>query len=157
MKKKEKTLEFKKILNKPSLLNKIKHKANILFNIFPFVSNRPFILPYLIERDSLLNNALKNSLNNMKSKNFSSELVDKIHKFMVYKLIQTITKDFFAKYIINKKLNFNNLYYHRDSQSFSFLEDYNKYITECCENQHILLNMNINLKKIKNIYQVDYY
>ena len=61
MEKNENILEVEKILNKPSLLNKIKHKANILFNIFPFVSNRPFILAYLIERDSSLNYALKNS------------------------------------------------------------------------------------------------
>ena len=66
MEKNENILEAKKMANKPSILNKIKHKANILFKIFPFVSNRPFILPYLIERDSSLNYALKNSLNNIK-------------------------------------------------------------------------------------------
>ena len=150
MEKNENILEAKKMANKPSILNKIKHKANILFKIFPFVSNRPFILPYLIERDSSLNYALKNSLNNMKSKNFSSELIDKIHEFMVYKLMQALSKDSFAKYIINNLLNFNQLYYHRDYQSFSFLENYNnKYIIECIENEPIPFNMNIDLKIIK--------
>ena len=151
MEKNENTLELKKISNKPSLLNKIKHKANILFNIFPFVHERPFILPYLLERDSSLQNTLKNTLNHMRTKNFSSELIDRIYDFMVYKLMQAISKDYFAKYIINIVLNFNDLYYHKDTQSFSFLENYNNnYIIKCLENKPIPLNMNIDLEIIKN-------
>ena len=149
MEKNENILEAKKIANKPLILYKIKHKANILFKIFPFVSNRPFILPYLIGRDSSLNYALKNSLNIMKSKNFSSELIDKIHEFMVYKLMQALSKDSFAKYVINNPY-FNKLYYHKDFQSFSFIENYNKkYIIECIKNQPIPFNMNIDLKIIE--------
>ena len=151
MEKNESTLELKKNSNKPSLLSKIKHKANILFNIFPFVHKRPFILPYLIEGDSSLQNTLKKTLNNMKTKNLFPELIDKIYEFMVYKLMQAISKDYFAKYIINIVLNFNDIYYYKDTQSFSFLEDYNnkKFILKCLKNKPIPLNMNIDLEIIK--------
>ena len=57
MNKNEKILPLINISNKSSILNKIKHKPNLLFKIFPFVTNRPFILPYLIESDPLLKNS----------------------------------------------------------------------------------------------------
>ena len=147
MNKNEKELPLINISNKSSILNKIKHKPNLLFKIFPFVTNRPFILPYLIESDPLLKNSLKKTLNNMKSKNFSSELIDKIHQFMVYNLLQGITKDYFAKYIINSY--FYEFECQKDYESFSFLKNKKDYIIECLEEKPIPPNINIDYKIIK--------
>ena len=84
----------------------------------------------------------------MKSKNFASELNDIIHKFMVYNLMQKITKDCFAKYIIN--FYFEEFNYGIDYESFSFLDKFNKYyFIRCFEKQPIPLNINIDYEIIK--------
>ena len=160
----EKRLELIKKQNKLSLLNKIKHKPNLLLKIFPFITNRPFILPYLLDLDPVLRNSLKNTLNNMKSKKFSSELIDIIHKFMTYNLMKGITKDYLAKYVIN--LFFNELEYNINFDSLSFLDYNNKYIFKCFKDKPIPSNININHQIIEkhipkgsllNNFQNDYF
>jgi len=132
---------------KPLILNKIKHKPNMIFYIFPFVTERIFILPYLIESDSFLKNSFKKSLNNMRSKNFSKESIDLIHKFMVYNLMQGVTIDYFGKYIINSL--FDEFYYGRAFQSLSILDNFKKDIIKCFKNKPIPINMNIDMEIIE--------
>ena len=144
----KKRLELMKISNKPSILNKIRHKPNILFDIFPYITKRTFILPYIIKSDPFLINSLKKTLNYTRLKNFSIDTINEIQRFMVYYLMQAMTKDSFAKYIID--LYFEEFEYSIDYESLSFLEKINKdYIIKCFKKLPIPRNISLDREIIK--------
>ena len=146
----KKRLELMKISNKPSILNKIRHKPNILFDIFPYITKRAFILPYIIKSDPFLLDSLQKTLNYTRLKNFSSESINEIHRFMVYYLMQAMSKDSFAKYIIDLYFDFEEFEYGIDYESLSFLGKINKnYINEFFEKQPIPRNINLDFQIIK--------
>ena len=115
-KKIEKKIENKKDSNnniikdylpkKNSILNKIKHLPIILFEIFPFTTDRPIILPNLIENDYLLRNRVKKSLNRINKKYMPSKSIYYTQKFIVYKYMEGIDINIFLKNI-NKSIKYN--------------------------------------------------
>ena len=109
------------IPNKISILSKIKHKPLLLFEIFPFVANRPYILPYLIDNDYILKKSLKKSISKINQKNFPSKSIDNLYRFISYKLFQEINIQSFIKYILkNILLNFKFC-------DLSLKDNYNKF------------------------------
>jgi len=67
-----------------SILNKIKAKQLLLQTIFPFTYNRPMIIPYLLEKDLLLENSMKNLYKSLKkTTNFHPKLI----KYFIHSLI----------------------------------------------------------------------
>jgi len=69
-------------------LNKIKHKPLLLDQIFTFVSNRPYIFPYLIDSDSFLKKHLKNTIEPMSKKNdLMKNVNENICKYISFRLL----------------------------------------------------------------------
>ena len=52
-----------------SILNKIKHKPTILKFIFPFSDERPFIFPYIVNKDQTLKKNLKSAFISLRKDN----------------------------------------------------------------------------------------
>ena len=116
---KSKKIKDDSALNRSLIFNKIKHKPLLLFKIFPYTIKRPFILIYLIEKDFALKNSLKKTINIIKTKNFQTESIDDIYKFVIYKLMKEIDILSLGKYMINYILY---------QGSYSFTDNYEKYI-----------------------------
>ena len=74
---------------------------------------------YLIEKDFALKNSLKKTINRIKTKNFQTESIDDIYKFVIYKLMKEIDILSLGKYMINYILY---------QGSNSFTDNYEKYI-----------------------------
>ena len=116
---KSKKIKDDSALNRILIFNKIRHKPLLFFRIFPYANKRPFILTYLIENDFALKNSLKKNINRIKTKNFSTESIDGIYKFVIYKLIKEIDILSLGKYMINDILY---------QGCYSFIDNYEKYI-----------------------------
>ena len=69
------------------ILNKINHKPILLINIFPFLDERPYIFPYLIDKDKLLKEGLKKSFVSLKKDNNIYEINIIIYKYITYRLL----------------------------------------------------------------------
>ena len=69
------------------ILNKINHKPILLINIFPFLDERPYIFPYLIDKDKLLKKGLKKSFVSLKKDNNIYEINIIIYKYITYRLL----------------------------------------------------------------------
>jgi len=81
-----------------SILNKIKAKQLLLETIFPFTYNRPMIIPYLLEKDLLLENSMKNLYKSLKKNNkFSSETNQIFHTFIDFR--KKYRENFAQKYL----------------------------------------------------------
>jgi len=104
-----------------SILNKINHKPLLLNSIFPFVSQRPYILPCILDQDFLLKNKLKTSIGKIK-KNNSLENKEIIYKFISYKLLY------------NMQLDENLISRINNNKKNSMFHYYNKYIIENSKN-----------------------
>ena len=139
-------LESKKIkddsaLNRILIFNKIKHKPLLLFRIFPYTIKRPFILTYLIENDFALKNSLKKTINRIKTKNFQTESIDDIYKFVIYKLMKEIDVLSLGKYMIDY------IFY---QDCYSFIDNYEKDIIRYFKQQkQIPQDLNIPYKLIE--------
>ena len=82
-----------------SILNKIKHKPTLLKFIFPFSDERPFIFPYIVNKDKLLKKQLKSNFSSLRKDNNLSEMNTIIYKFVSYRLLsETIIYDWYDFY-----------------------------------------------------------
>jgi len=83
-----------------SILNKIKHKPTLLKFIFAFSDERPFIFPYIINKDQILKKQLKSAFISLRKDNNLSEMNAIIYKFVSYRLLsETIIFDCYDFYI----------------------------------------------------------
>ena len=81
-----------------SILNKIKAKQILIEKIFPFTYNRPMIIPYIIDKDLILKNSMKNSYKSLKKKNMlSSEINQIFHNFIDFR--KKYKENFSQKYL----------------------------------------------------------
>ena len=150
----------KKIMKK-LILNKIKHKPMLFDYIFTFAENRPIILPYLIDRDPILKQSLKLTIETMNKRNsLSVNLNDNIYRFIFYRLLYEIDpNDLILENIENyfeKKIG---------EVSFNIHNHYKDIIIECLKEKYKISNINVSLnnileycnneKDIKNYY-IDY-
>ena len=82
-----------------SILNKIKHKPTLLKFIFPFSDERPFIFPYIVNKDQSLKKNLKSAFISLRKDNNLSEMNTIIYKFVSYRLLsETIIFDWYDLY-----------------------------------------------------------
>ena len=99
-----------------SILNKIKHKPLIIQNIFPFLDNRPFILPCLLDKDINLSQELNKIYKSVKkNSDLSSQINPNIYKFVTYKLLYQIPSSEIEKEDDEDDLNLNILYDNEDN------------------------------------------
>ena len=71
-----------------SILSKISNKPLLIENIFPFLDNRPFIFPYLLDKDIYLKKKLNGIFRKMKKNSkLSSEINTYIYKYITYNLL----------------------------------------------------------------------
>ena len=146
------------IVQKKLILNKIKHKPTLFNYIFTFVEERPIIFPYLIDRDPILKQSLKNTIETMnKRNNLSDNINNNIYKFIFYRLLYEIEpNNFLIKKIENyfeKKKNLVIIYTHNY---------YKVIIIECLKERYKISNINVGLnyileycnnqREIKNYY-----
>ena len=149
------------IVQKKLILNKIKHKPTLFNYIFTFVENRPIIFPYLIERDPILKQSLKNTIETMnKRNNLSDNINDNIYKFIFYRLLYEIDPN----NLIFKKIE--NFFENKIGELiFNGHNHYKEIIIECLKEKYKISNINVGLnyileycnneKDIKNYY-IDY-
>ena len=114
---KSKEIQDNSALNRILILNKIRHKPLLLFNILPFINKRPFIMPYLIDSDFALKKSLKKTINKIKKKNFQAESIDNIYKFIIYKFLKEIDILSLGKFMLTSLIN----------NSCSFRDNYKNY------------------------------
>ena len=146
------------IIKKILILSKIKHKP-ILFNyIFSFVENRPIIFPYLIDKDPILKQSLKNTIETMNKRNtLSVDLNDNIYRFIFYRLLYEIDPN----YLFLEKVE--NFYEKKIGELlFNGHNHYKELIIECLKEKYKASNINVGLnyileycnneKVIKNYY-----
>ena len=82
-----------------SILNKIKHKPTLLKFIFQFSDERPFIFPYIVNKDQTLKKNLKSAFSSLRKDNNLSEMNTIIYKFVSYRLLsETIIYDWYDFY-----------------------------------------------------------
>lgn len=132
-----------------SILNKVKHKPTLLKIIFPFTDERPFIFPYIINKDQILKKQLKSAFGSLRKDNNLSEMNTIIYKFVSYRLLsETIIIDYYDFYISwNKKWSIEDLEFlfkcdKINNKKFSLIDYYNE----------ILIGNFYKIKKDKNIH-----
>lgn len=129
-----------------SILNKVKHKPILLKIIFPFTDERPFIFPYIINKDQILKKQLKSVFGSLRKDNNLSKMNTIIYKFVSYRLLsETIIIDFYISW--NKKWSIEDidLLFECDkinNKKFSLIDYYNE----------ILIGNFYKIKKDKNIH-----
>lgn len=129
-----------------SILNKVKHKPILLKIIFPFTDERPFIFPYIINKDQILKKQLKSVFGSLRKDNNLSKMNTIIYKFVSYRLLsETIIIDFSISW--NKKWSIEDidLLFECDkinNKKFSLIDYYND----------ILIGNFYKIKKDKNIH-----
>ena len=158
---KEKFGKKANIVQKKLILNKIKHKPTLFNYIFAFVGNRPIIFPYLIDKDPILKQSLKHTIETMnKRNNLTDNINDNIYKFIFYRLLYEIDpNNIYLKKIENffeKKIG---------EVIFNGHNHYKEIIIECLKEKYKISNINVGLnyileccnieKDIKNYY-IDY-
>jgi len=70
-----------------SILNKIKHKQNLIQLIFPYSYERSFIFPYIINKDKNIKKDLGKAFYSLPKDNNIPELNTIIYKFVSYRLL----------------------------------------------------------------------
>ena len=71
-------------MNQVTILNKIKNKHILIEKIFSFVTNRPMIFQYLLDKDPILKLSIKNSYKSLKKSNQYSKDINKLfNKFII--------------------------------------------------------------------------
>lgn len=131
-----------------SIFNKIKHKPTLLKFIFTFSDERPFIFPYIINKDQILKRQLKGAFSSIRKDNNLSEMNAIIYKFVSYRLLsETIILDWydFCRTWNNDKPEWSiedlDLLF-EDRKKFSLIDYYNE----------ILVGNRYKIKKDKNIH-----
>ena len=149
------------IVQKKLILNKIKHKPTLFNYIFAFVKDRPIIFPYLIDKDPILKQSLKHTIERMNKRNdLSGNINDNIYRFIFYRLLYEIDPN----NLILK--NIENYFEKKIGEIvFNGHNHYKEIIIECLKEKYKISNINVGLnyileycnneKDIKNYY-IDY-
>lgn len=103
-----------------SILNKIKAKQILIEKIFPFTYNRPMIIPYIIDKDLILENSMKSSYKSLKKKNLlSSEINSIFHNFIDFR--KKYKENFSQKYLDDfEYIKSQFKYFQRNGDLFMF-------------------------------------
>ena len=72
-----------------TILTKIKYKVILFENIQGFVSNRHYILPYIINNDKILENQLKIFNGLLKNNKLSSKFINNLFTFISDRILQS--------------------------------------------------------------------
>ena len=130
-----------------SILNKIKHKQNLIQSIFPYSYERPFIFPFIIIKDKNIKKDLGKAFNSLQKNNNIPELNIIIYKFVSYRLLsETKITEYY-----DLPLNWNRTEEWDIGDIYILFEDeYNKSYIEYYKN--ILMGNFYKKEKDKNIH-----